>query len=63
MASNNGVFIPVKEAARIIGCTPRWLWKVIRDGYGPPVKRWGRNVLVHKQRLNAWCDELEEGKN
>lgn len=59
----NGVFISVKEACRIIGCSPPWLWKMIREGYGPPIKRCGRSIVVHKQRLINWCEQLEEGKN
>ena len=61
------VFITIKDAAKMISVTPRFLWSVIHKGKGPPVKYLNsRGMRVHKQTFIRWFEteftETPKGK-
>ena len=49
------IFVPVPEAARLLGISPRTAWKLI-DKRELPAVRVGRRVLVHRAKLEQWAE-------
>jgi excisionase family DNA binding protein len=51
----SGQFLPTREAASLLGLSPRTLEKFRLSGEGPAFYKFGRRCLYQKADLDAWA--------
>lgn len=60
MMTNNDDLLTIKEAARAANISVGLLYRVWKSNEGPRRIKIGSRVLVHRDDLNKWIDELRE---
>ena len=53
------VTINFEEASQLMGCSPRYLRQLDKEGKAPPIIRFGRNKRFMKDSVIAWLKEQE----
>ena len=48
------LFMTVKEAAYQAQISPHFIWRSIAQKRGPIVRRFGRNIRIHRQDFEEW---------